>query len=52
MTHKQALAIRSEAYVRKVVTKTFGQKPNAKLIKSAAAKVVRVIPKSPIKKGA
>lgn len=52
MTEKQALAMRTEEYVRKVVTKTFGQKPNAKLIKSAAAKVIRVIPKAQVKKSA
>ena len=50
MTHKQALTLRTEEYVRKVVTKTFGQKASTKLIKTAAAKVIRAIPQGQAKK--
>jgi hypothetical protein len=46
MTKRQALAIRTEEYVRKVVTQTFGQKANEKTIKTAAQKVIRAIPKT------
>jgi hypothetical protein len=54
MTKQQAMAIKAEQYVRKVVTQTFGQKASAKVIKSAAAKVVlaTAIVERPVKKTA
>jgi hypothetical protein len=44
MTKRTILRNQAEELVRKVLTETFGQKPDSKTIADAAAKVARAVP--------
>jgi hypothetical protein len=44
MSKQAILRDRAEELVRKVLTETFGQKTDSKIISNAAAKVVRAVP--------
>lgn len=43
MTKKEAMQVKAEVLVRKVVGETFGQKVDSEIISNTAAKVARVV---------
>lgn len=49
MTKQEAMQVKAEALVRKVVGKTFGQKVDNETIANTAAKVARVVLPYPTK---
>jgi hypothetical protein len=51
MTKQAILRNEAEDFVRKVLTKTFGQKTDNKVIANAAAKLVRAVPSSKLYPG-